>query len=80
MKVDELPNFIICSECDQRHFLTLNRDAFGGWSIAYVDYQETGAIPGLALNGSDSIDEAAVRMEHAIARYNKRRSHGSPTA
>ena len=71
-KLEELPETMYCMDCHRHHFLSINRDIYGKWAIGYVEYEQGSVIPGLALNNSDTIKEAATRMDHAIARYNKR--------
>ena len=70
--LNDLPSYVYCPDCSNKHFLTLNRDIQGKWTIGYVEFEEGQAISGLALNGSDSVSEACARMGHALERYNRR--------
>jgi hypothetical protein len=68
--VDKLPSYVYCDldDCGYRHFLSLNRDVQGKWSIGYVAFTDNGelAIAELCLNGFDSIDSAAREISKRI--------------
>lgn len=70
--LDKLPAYVYGDCCKEKHYLSLNRDITGKWSIGYVEFAEHTAIGGLALNDADTIEEAAVRMEHALERFKKK--------
>lgn len=70
--VETLPHFIICPHCGEKHFLTVNRDVYGQWSIGYVEYADGTILEPLGLNNSTNLNEAAHRMAAALQRYNRR--------
>lgn len=71
--IDELPPYLYCDDpgCDNKHFLTFNRDIQGKWTIGYVEFETGGSIAELSFNGSDSIEEAVTRVKAALKRSNK---------
>lgn len=72
MTISDLPYFIDCSECPDRHFLNVVRCADGSWSIAYIEFDHYTPIQGLALNNAATLNEAAARMSAAIERWKRR--------
>ena len=68
MNLDNLPSYLYGDCCKEKHFLTVNRDIQGKWSIGYVDFTNHEAIANLALNDSDTLEEAAQRMTFALKR------------
>jgi len=59
-KLHELPAYVHCDDCGERHYLTFNKDIQGKWSIAYVEYEsELGFHYG---NGFETLEEAADFM------------------
>lgn len=72
VNIEDLPAYQFCDVCPERHFLTVNRDDHGAWSVAYVNYVDFGAVQGLALNNCSTLDEAAARMQAAIKRRERR--------
>lgn len=68
--INKLPHFVELEE--QKYFLSLNRDSEGHWVIGYMEYENHSLPDGLAINASDTIDEAATRLDYALTRFNKR--------
>ncbi len=60
-KPNDLPAYIHCDDCGERHYLSLNRDVQGRWSIGYVDFAGGEAIHG--MNGFKSINDALKAMK-----------------
>lgn len=73
-ELDNLPAYLYCDdpECWGRHYLTLNRDVHGRWTVAYVEYKDNRAISNLAFNDNKSIYEALARVRAAYDRQAKR--------
>lgn len=69
MSIEDLPAYIHCSDCGNRHFLSLNKDIHGLWCIGYVEYETHTAL--LGMNECKTVSEAVVRMMAALVRYNK---------
>lgn len=76
-KLEDLPVYLYCEdpECTNKHFVSVNRDISGKYIIGYVEFDNYGCIGDLALNGSDTLEEAVTRMQYAIGRR-KKRGHG----
>lgn len=72
--LQDLPVYLYCDidECKDRHFVTVNRDVHGKYTIGYVEFTNHTAIGGLALNESDTLEEAVARMQAALVRRKKR--------
>lgn len=74
IKIEDLPPFVKAPCCGNFHYLTLNRCIDGTWSIGYLDFESNDAVQGLALNNSSTVDEALLRMDYAIKRFEKRKA------
>lgn len=66
---DELPAYLYCPDCDEKHFLSLNKDIHGKWSAGYVDFENHTAVA--TTNNSDTLEEAETRLKYSVDRYNK---------
>lgn len=64
--LDTLPHYIECDECDNPHFLSLNRDLYGRWAMAYVEFELGEAI--CPLNDVDTLEEGVLRMKASLKR------------
>lgn len=54
--MDDLPAYINCDDCGERHYLIFNRDIQGKWTTGYQEFVENTAIH--TGNGFETIDEA----------------------
>lgn len=69
MTINDLPSYLSCQDCGRKHYLSLNKDIHGNWTMAYIEFKDNTAI--LALNNSSSLSEAVQRMHYALERHNK---------
>lgn len=52
-----------------RYFLAVNRDAYGCWSAAYVDFEEGDVLDNLYFNDAANLTEVAIRMKAKLDRW-----------
>lgn len=66
--IEELPPYLYCDVdgCFDRHYLTLNRDVQGRWSIGYIAYMPERGIGELCENSFTSINEASRWLSDAL--------------
>lgn len=69
MTVESLPHFVECDDCDLKHFLSVNRDAYGRWSAGYIAYDEDGERGILCINDAETLVEVAIRLSAKLKRY-----------
>lgn len=86
MSIEELPAYInhdVEYENGEvltwKFFLSVNRDAYGKWSVGYVHFKSDEVeddaemvIPELFFNSADTLSEVAFRMKRKLERFNKR--------
>lgn len=68
-EIDDLPPYMYCDieECKYRHFLTLNKDVQGKWSIGYAAFvTDERGISGLCENRFSSVDDAAKWLKNEL--------------
>lgn len=63
-KLNKLPSYIYCKVCDQKHYLSFNRDIQGKYSVGYVEFENHTAI--LAENGFDTLEAAVDFIEKEL--------------
>lgn len=68
--LEKLPHYLLCPECDNKHFLTVNRDAFGQWTGGYIEFE--GRTACCFVNGAENLHELAIRLRAAVGRYERR--------
>lgn len=61
-----IPSYVYCEApgCEQKHYLSLNKDIQGKWSIGYMEFETHTAIYG--ENGFNSIEEATDWVEQEL--------------
>lgn len=69
--IEELPAYLHCDDCDERHYLSVNKDIQGKWSIGYVEYATHTAIH--TANSFETIDEAAKSLKEYLDYDTRRR-------
>lgn len=77
-QLESLPAYIYADCCRDRHYLTLNRAIDGSWTAGYVEFEGGTCVSGLALNGSDTVEEAVKRLDFALKRWKGRGNVKTP--
>jgi hypothetical protein len=65
--IDKLPPYLYCDDCPNKHYLSLNKDVQGKWSIGYVEYESHQGI--YTANEFRSINEAAKYLLKELKEY-----------
>lgn len=69
MVLDSLPWYLDLPDLG-RYFLAINRDAFGSWSAAYINFQTQDCV--CDINDSKTLDEVSIRMQGKLKRFKAR--------
>lgn len=67
--IDELPHYVYCNleGCNNRHYLSFNRDVQGKWSVVYIAFETNMAC--LFVSDAASLEEGATRMKYSLERH-----------
>lgn len=70
MTLEQLPAYLYCPDCDDKHFLAINKAVDDSWSAGYMSFYSNEII--LAINSCVDLNEVAARLTFSLERWRKR--------